>query len=169
MFSNRRIYWHRMRHPSEQEEWVCVRSHLEGSCLSYLFSYELVVWNWQSLIRCEHGSLGVCTDSGGFVNTRVPLCRCLCRYRYLCARVHVSLPACVFTRMLTCTHPCITFFPVCTHMGLGVHRTVCTRVWAGPHTYSCVCVHTCLCACRCTCGCACTCMSQTLLANVRCC
>ena len=44
---------------------MCVWSHLEGSCLSYLFSYELLVWNWQGFIRCERGSPGGCPESGG--------------------------------------------------------------------------------------------------------
>lgn len=35
-----------------------MRSHLEGSCLSYLFSYKLLVWNWQGFVRWERRSLG---------------------------------------------------------------------------------------------------------------
>lgn len=135
-----------MRHPSEQEEWVCVRSHLEGSCLSYLFSYELLVWNWQGLIRCEHGSLGVCTDSGSSVNTRVPLCRCLCRYRYLCAQVRVSpcLHVCVHMHAHMYT-PLYYILPcVHTHGSWYVQRQF-AHECGWTHTHGPVCAHTSVC------------------------
>ena len=58
-----------------------MRSHLEGSCLSYLFGYELLVWNWQGFIRCEHGSPGGCPELDDSENVHGPVSMrtlCLC-------------------------------------------------------------------------------------------
>lgn len=82
VFKQGGIYWHRMRHPSKWEEGcVCAEPSGVGSCLSYLFSYELLVWNWQGFIRCEHGSPGGSPESGGCGNGCGPasvqtLCLC---------------------------------------------------------------------------------------------
>lgn len=134
MFSNRRIYWHRMRHPSKREEWVCMWSHLEGSCLSYLCSYELLVWNWQGFIRCEHVSLRACTDLGGSVNTRVPACLCAC----VCADTDIFVLECMCPPACTCVH---------------VHAHMCTTL----RYILCVCTRVSLCAKTCTHECRWTC------------
>ena len=150
MFSNRRIYWHRMCHLSEWEEWVCVRSHLEGSYLSYLFSYELLVWNWQGFIRCERGSLGGCTDSGGSGNTRGSVS----------VQTHMSVPErmcpracmCVFSCTLMCAHPLITFFFICAHTCLWMCRGRYTMSVNGLRAYSGV--HVCMNVPMCSWACA---------------
>lgn len=131
MFSNRRIYWHRVCHPSSTRSGRACGAIWRGY-LSFLFSYEVLDCYWQGFMRTEQGSLEVgpqavytCVCQSVRHANLMSMCTCVCLSVKHANLVSESMCVCLWDYL--CLHTPVFLSSLSVHIYTSVYERACVH------------------------------------------